>query len=193
MNNLLSMKKLILFIIFLIIVLSLTSCSSIVSNQVNNLDKASEQVVCSKPYIKYNNACCLDQNINSICDTTEEKSKQIAAPPIIPIKQAETIVGRCILQPGISCLDYKVTANQILFVLQNSLGYDISSITIAVANCGAGTGPVTLANGGIGIYTIACASEIKGTKYDGRFDVTYIAGTSTIAHTNKGQITAGID
>ena len=188
------MKKIILFAVFLFITLSSASCSAKISKQNNNLDRTSEKVVvCNKPYLMYNNACCLDQNSNSVCDSTEEKPKETPAPPFTPIKQTQTIVGRCFLQSGITCLDYKVSADKILLVLQNSLGYGISSITVAAAKCGTGTGPATLPIGERGIYTITCLPALSGTKYDGQFSVSYTTETGGIGHTKTGQITAGIE
>lgn len=55
------MKKLIIFSIFSLIILSffLSGCTT-----------------CNKPYIKVGNSCCLDNNDNSICDVDEDIAKE---------------------------------------------------------------------------------------------------------------------
>jgi len=37
--------------------------------------RATEEVVCNPPYIRYEKGCCLDSNNNSICDRDEEIQK----------------------------------------------------------------------------------------------------------------------
>ena len=37
-----------------------------------NSSQKTEELNCEKPYILYNNECCLDQNNNNLCDNTEK-------------------------------------------------------------------------------------------------------------------------
>ena len=69
--------------------------------------------------------------------------------------------AKCILQSGIMCVDHKVTPTIITVRITNSLGYDISSITMKAGGCGTDTTPAALANGESGTYDITCA-EICG-------------------------------
>ncbi|MEK6907019.1 MAG: hypothetical protein AABW45_00675 [Nanoarchaeota archaeon] len=55
------MKKLV-FILFLIIVLFIAGCTS----------NEAPVVKCNKPYLLYNDECCLDNNDNNVCDNMEK-------------------------------------------------------------------------------------------------------------------------
>jgi hypothetical protein len=101
--------------------------------------------------------------------------------------------SKCTLQPGIACLDHKVTPADVTARLTNSLGFDINTITVAAGNCGTSSTPATLANGASGTYTITCGAAITGSKYNEQLNVSYTVTESGISHNNVGQITSRIE
>jgi uncharacterized protein (UPF0333 family) len=42
---------------------------------------------------------------------------------------------QCVLVPGVACLDFKVSSNEVNLVIGNSLGRDIDVLTITAGNC----------------------------------------------------------
>lgn len=42
------------------------------------------EIICNSPFIRYGDACCLDENHNSICDTLELSKTQQTRPTTIP-------------------------------------------------------------------------------------------------------------
>ena len=101
--------------------------------------------------------------------------------------------AKCTLQSGIACIDHKATATTVQVVIQNSLGYDLSAITVKAGSCGTSSTPATLANGDKGTYTITCSPALLGTKYNEQLNFSYTITETGIAHNNVGQITTRIE
>ena len=101
--------------------------------------------------------------------------------------------AKCLLQSGITCIDHKATATQVQVVVQNSLGYDINTITVKAGGCGTSSAPAILANGDKGTYTITCAAPLTGAKYNQQLNVTYTITETGLSHNNIGQITTRIE
>jgi hypothetical protein len=101
--------------------------------------------------------------------------------------------SKCTLQAGIACVDHKVTPTAVTVRLTNSLGYDISSITVKAGSCGTSSSPAALANGEAGTYTITCGSSLTGTKYNAQLNVTYTVTETSISHNNQGNVVAKIE
>jgi uncharacterized protein (UPF0333 family) len=100
--------------------------------------------------------------------------------------------AKCTLPAGIACIDHKATASQVQVVLQNSLGTDISSITVKAGSCGTSSLPATLANGDKGTYTITCTPTLIGSKYNAQLNVSF-TGNEGLTHNIVGQITTRIE
>ena len=102
--------------------------------------------------------------------------------------------AKCTLQAGIACIDHKATSSQVQVVIQNSLGYDISLITVKAGGCGVDSnGPLTLANGDKGTYAITCSPALTGSKYNAQVNVSYTIAETGLSHNNVGQITSRIE
>jgi membrane-bound inhibitor of C-type lysozyme len=99
--------------------------------------------------------------------------------------------NKCTLPSGISCVDHKVSSTGISIVLRNSLGYDMSSITVSTENCGTTSTPSTIPNGEKATYTISCSPS--GTKYRGQLNVTYTLSDTGLSHTARGSIISRIE
>ncbi|MBI2130244.1 hypothetical protein HYU10_00575 [Candidatus Woesearchaeota archaeon] len=100
---------------------------------------------------------------------------------------------KCTLQPGIGCIDHKATATTISVVLQNAVGYDISSITVKAENCGTSSSTSSLTNGAKATYVITCGAALSGSKYNGALNVSYTITETGLTHTNQGAITTKIE
>src|SRR3989338_11688377 len=68
--------------------------------------------------------------------------------------------AKCTLQPGLACVDFKVTPVAVTVRLTNSLGYDIEGITVKAGGCGTSSSTPTLANGVSANYIITYASTL---------------------------------
>ncbi len=99
--------------------------------------------------------------------------------------------AKCVLQSGLSCIDHKATATQLVLRVQNTLGYDVTVDAIKALQCTALGSQGTLANGAAATYTLTCANA--GSKYNGQANVTYTIIDTSIQHNNVGQITSRIE
>ena len=110
--------------------------------------------------------------------------------------------AKCTLQSGIGCIDHKVTQTTVAAVLQNSLGFDLSSVVVKVGSCGQDSiSKPTLANGEKGTYTITCDSDpvlvgnqpLTGSKLNAQINVSYTVTDTGLSHNNVGQIVTRIE
>lgn len=101
--------------------------------------------------------------------------------------------SKCVLQSGIACLDHKVTATQVQVVLQNSLGFDLTSVIVKAGGCGTSSS-INLANGEkSSIISITCSPALTVSKYNAQVNVSYTVTDTGISHNNVGQITSRIE
>lgn len=102
--------------------------------------------------------------------------------------------AKCTLQSGIACVDHKVTSTTVTVRITNSVGYDLSAITVKAGGCGTDSSTPTLANGNSATYTITCGSALtSGSKYNAQLNVTYTITDTGISHNNQGQITTRVE
>ncbi len=102
--------------------------------------------------------------------------------------------AKCTLQPGIACIDHKVTPGQVDVVLKNGYGSDIVVDTITVQKCGTITPATTMTNGGDNVeFNIPCTSPIIGSKYNGMLNISYTNQDSGLARSNIGDIVGTVE
>ena len=105
--------------------------------------------------------------------------------------------SKCILQTGITCLDHKATSANVQVVMQNSLGYDVDTISVVSASdtstCGPSSIPASLINGAKATYTLTCLPTLTGTKYSGSLNVSYTIIETLLSHKNQGSIITKIE
>ena len=120
--------------------------------------------------------------------------------------------AKCTLQSGIACLDFKVQAAPVgepapngngivTVVIQNSLGFDLKDVIVKAGDCGNSiTNPPvlpanypTLDNGEQKTFTINCVTQIASAKYNKQLNITYTVITTSITHTNLGQLTTRVE
>ena len=100
--------------------------------------------------------------------------------------------AKCTLQAGLGCIDHKATATGVTVVIQNSLGFDLSSVVVNAGDCGSDSlSKPTLANGDKGKYIILC--NLSGSKYNEQLNVSYTVTDTGLTHNNVGQITTRIE
>ena len=101
--------------------------------------------------------------------------------------------AKCTLQSGIACLDHKATTSSIQIVIQNSLGYDINTVSVRTPTCGPDSSTPALSNGEKGTYTLNCIPALTGSKYNAVLNVSYVVADTLLQHYNLGQITTRIE
>lgn len=101
--------------------------------------------------------------------------------------------AKCVLQSGIGCLDHKATGAALSVVMQNSLGYDVTITDLKANQCTAQLAQsISFPNGGQYTAVMVCVNT-GSTKYNGQFNVTYTNPTTSLSHTNQGQITTRVE
>jgi len=109
--------------------------------------------------------------------------------------------AKCSLQSGIACLDHRVDnggaggVGRVQVIIQNSLGYDMSSVTIKAGGCGE-SASFNLANGEKTTTTqgtITCAAALPGSKYNQQLNISYTITETGLSHNNIGQITSRME
>ena len=116
--------------------------------------------------------------------------------------------NKCTLQSGIACLDFLVEDatgvvgpdqfGRVTLSLTNSLGYDLSLVSVDVGNCGdTSAAPISMSNGDRTQFVISCvAGQVitAGTsKFNQYVNLSYTVTDTGIAHHNIGQITARVE
>ena len=101
------------------------------------------------------------------------------------------IASRCILSPGIACVDFKVTESSVVLALRNGLGEDITISSISIGSC-SGTDSNPIKDGELVEFTIeGCANTLNG-RFSEQVAITYV-GTSGFNHENIGNIDAQVE
>jgi hypothetical protein len=95
-------------------------------------------------------------------------------------------LSRCTLQSGIPCLDYQVTSEKVIIVIQNALGYDISIDSVSAKNCEKLTYPGFLGSREMITLSFSCLNE--GNKYQGEINITYTNLSTGKYAINKGYL-----
>jgi len=71
---------------------------------------------------------------------------------------------KCTLPPGLACLDSKITNSSVEFIIQNSLGRDITINSITIGNCTENYN-LDFENGAEGNFIIICETAATGSKF----------------------------
>src|SRR3989344_6117725 len=104
--------------------------------------------------------------------------------------------SKCTLPAKITCTDFKVTAGAtagtgtVDVILRNGMGFDATSITVAVGGCTtADSTPSTLSNGAQDSWTATSCTATGGSKFTGVLNVTYTNSDTSLSHKTQGSIT----
>lgn len=101
----------------------------------------------------------------------------------------------CTLPAGIACLDHLASGadGAILVTLQNSLGYDITTITVKMSGCTTADSQARLNNGGKLEFTPSGCSITSGQKYSGQLNVSFTNFDTGVSHTLQGTLTTKVE
>ncbi|MBI4144801.1 hypothetical protein HY493_01185 [Candidatus Woesearchaeota archaeon] len=99
---------------------------------------------------------------------------------------------KCTLPSGLACLDSTLTTSGATIVVQNSLGFGMSNVTLSLsdtaATCVASSAvTATINNGEQATFTIACTPTLNA-KYKGTLSASYINSDTGLAHTLSGEL-----
>ncbi|MBI4151049.1 hypothetical protein HY492_02905 [Candidatus Woesearchaeota archaeon] len=95
---------------------------------------------------------------------------------------------KCFLPSGTPCLDSTLTATTATLIIQNSLGFSLSNITVTACG-GSATTPATLSNGEQGTYAVTCSPALtSGDKFKGTVTFAYTNVDTGLAHTTSGEL-----
>jgi len=112
---------------------------------------------------------------------------------------------KCTLETGLSCKDYRITADKITLSVENGMGKGmiIQKVSIyqvgGAGRCFNGTDllAITIANGREGALEVYCQTPLTNTGRKEKFDlnITYYYQDSTVTynHTLKGEILATLE
>ena len=95
---------------------------------------------------------------------------------------------KCFLPSGTPCLDSKLTTTTATMIIQDSLGFSMSNITVSACG-GSVSSPASLTNGQQGTYTVTCAPVLtSGDKFKGTITVSYTNTDTGLAHSTSGEL-----
>lgn len=104
--------------------------------------------------------------------------------------------SKCTLPSGIACLDHEAReaggAAEIDFNLKNSLGYDLTSVTVRASGCTTAASQPTFKNGEQRTFTPSGCSFTINQRYSGQINVTYTNADTGISHTAQGTVIAKV-
>lgn len=99
---------------------------------------------------------------------------------------------KCILVPGMACVDFKITSDGIDLIVLNSLGRDIEVTGISAGNCSQSFNQ-TLENGDESEFALSgCNNGEIGEKFKEDLIVEYINKVSGFSKTIRGSISGKV-
>ncbi len=103
-------------------------------------------------------------------------------------------LSKCVLQPGLSCVDYKIEPNVVQVVIRNGYGSDLSINEIRVQNCGKLI-PETnfFQNGQQQVYSVSCVTPLQKTTYSGILNISYTNLDSGLTRYNIGDLVGPVE
>ena len=99
---------------------------------------------------------------------------------------------KCTISPGISCIDFKVSSDETILVLTNSLGKDVIINSIAVGTCSHSFNQ-TFDNGQQSEFVIiGCENGNKGINFKGEIIIDYTSIGTDFTKSTSGSLLARI-
>jgi uncharacterized protein (UPF0333 family) len=98
----------------------------------------------------------------------------------------------CTLPTGLVCLSHRVQTTEVLFVIRNNMGEDITVNSIAIEGCSE-TFTTDILNGAKANFTVdACDTGVVGKRYKSDITLTYLDAES-VAHQKKGELVSRVE
>ncbi|MBR9692199.1 hypothetical protein GOV06_05440 [Candidatus Woesearchaeota archaeon] len=99
---------------------------------------------------------------------------------------------KCVLVPGVACLDFKVTTTNITLIISNSLGRDMTVTNVAAVNCSQAFNQ-ELKNGDQFEFTMTgCDNGEVDARFKGDIVIDYTSKDSGLEKTIRGSMSAKI-
>jgi len=101
---------------------------------------------------------------------------------------------KCVLDPGIACVQYKVEPSQTTLILSNGLGRSISIDQIVVGSCTQTYTGRTLPSGTEDKFLLTgCSNGVSKDQFKGDIDLSYTDTTYNISKTMHGSIATKVE
>ena len=101
---------------------------------------------------------------------------------------------KCTMPSGLACIDFAATSGGITLIVSNSLGTDITNISMGINGTGCvvsqTSGPTSLNNGAQGTYVFSCSPP--SGKFQGKVLITYTNEGTSLSHTKTGDLILAI-
>ncbi len=100
---------------------------------------------------------------------------------------------KCTLPSGVACLDFTGTASAVTLVIQNSAGFDMQTVVVAInsttsnAPCTA-AGDTTLTDGEKDTYTCTPSPALASGKFKGTLNINYLNAQTGMTHLKSGEL-----
>jgi hypothetical protein len=96
----------------------------------------------------------------------------------------------CTMPSGVACLDSQVTETEATLVLQNAIGFDMSTVSVQLdtGGCTAATA-ASLANADKATFTLTGCTFTGGSRAKTNINMTYTNVDSSLTHSLMGQLT----
>jgi len=113
------------------------------------------------------------------------------------LKQDRFVPEKCVFEPGLACLGFKLESSSATVVLRNSLGDDITIDKVEVStkegiSCSKLESKVIKNNEKATLILSGCNNGDVGSRFDGEIIITYTK-KDLLTHTTKGRMTARIE
>ena len=97
----------------------------------------------------------------------------------------------CMFAPGIACMDFSVTADQVNVLVQNSMGRDIMILSFSAGDCSANISH-ELGNAESYLITLPCTTGESGSAFRAKTVITYRLAESELVKQNTGNMVAKV-
>lgn len=98
----------------------------------------------------------------------------------------------CTLPPGLTCLSHRVQTTEVLLVLQNNFGEDITMGSISLEGCSR-TFNTAMINGGKSNFTVtSCTNGAVGKRYKTSVAMTY-TDEEGVSHQKSGELISKVE
>lgn len=100
----------------------------------------------------------------------------------------------CIINPPMTCGEYKVNTTGVILIVQNGAGSGINVTNVSIPGCAENVQGINVADGSETNIYLHCATPpgSVGDKYDGDIVFQYLRSGKTIGESSTGDIRAGI-
>ena len=109
------------------------------------------------------------------------------------LNPAKFLPESCVLLPGLSCVDHKVTNDSITLVIQNGLGQDLDNFVVSFSGCSSNSTSITFSDADQGMFNITnCTNGNAGDRFKADVVINF-KSQAGLTHTEKGQLVTNVE